>query len=293
MNMVQQLPKKGFIIQDCARGVTLIEVMMYTMIISIVMLFFTQFFAVIVKGTKMSDLQYKGLANLRGLVAKLEQDLYEANQLVHISSTSIEFRSDIVKNPNYNLNGDTDADGIPNIKDPDDDNDAQLKFTLPIDQQWRVGYDLEDDDDDNDNRIDVRIRIWKIDDSVYRDISVNEAPWGINSKILASNISSFSFKYYGSIREDLGRTIDLGNDGIPDTHDTGEGDGIISAREIDWVLPPAGHGNRSGHIDTVDELRYITMIAITSETDINSDGKQDAKLDTQIMPPLIPLKWRR
>ena len=110
---------------------------------------------------------------------------------------------------------------------------------------------------------------------------------------LAVDVSSFSFTFYGSKREDLGRNIDLGDDGVAGTGDAGEGDGVISAREIDWVQPPVGHGDRSGSVDTADERKYIASVEVYLESDTNHDGTNDAQLGTEIMPPLLPLKRRR
>lgn len=232
-----------------------------------------------------------GSADLRGALIKMESDLYEANEFIGVSKTSITFICDMLKNPAWDRNSDFDGDAIPSIKDTDVDNDAQLKFSLARDDQWRAGYNLEDDDDDNDANRDVVIQVYYSSGTLWRAISVNAGPW--QAAKLATDISSFTFTFYGSKREDLGKNIDLGNDGTASTSDTGEGDGIISEREIDWVQPTTGHGDRSGAIDTANERKYITSVEMYMEADANHDTVPDAKLGTEIMPPLLPLKRRR
>ena len=275
------------------RGVSLLEMIIYIAIISIAMAAFAKFFAGFSKTAKKSENEMKGSFDMRLLMARVEDDLYEANQVEGVSSGSITFRCDIVKTPGYLLDGDLDADGVANIKDTDDDNDASLKFSLAAAQQWQAGYDLEDDDDDKDGQVDVRLSIYYSapERKVFRALYVNGGAPAI--KELSARISSFTFISYGSKREDLGRNIDLGADGVSGTGDAGEGDGIISEREIDWVQPPAGHGDRSGGVDTAAELKYITSVAVYAEADANADRKTDSMLGTEIMPPLLALKRRR
>jgi len=168
----------------------------------------------------------------------------------------------------------------------------QQDFFLPQDQQWKVGYNLEDDDDDNDGNIDVKIRIYwdKNSKNVYREIYLNEV---LYENEVVGKVTNLEFSYSGSKREDLGKYIDVGNDGVSGTGDVGENDGKITLREIDWTLPPTGHGNRSGSVDTVQELRYITKIELKLELDKNGDGIVDAKLHTEFIPPMLSLKVRR
>lgn len=273
------------------KGVTLVELLIYVAVLSIAVAMFSKFMAGFVRTAKNSELQMLGSAELRLGLIKLESDLYEANQFIGVSAASVTFICDMLKNPAWNPDADFDADGVANIKDTDTDGDAQLKFALALDQQWQAGYDLEDDDDDNDGKRDVVIQIYYSSGTLYRAISVNEGPYQLST--LAAKISSFTFTFYGSKREDLGKNIDLGDDGTSGTSDTGEGDGVISAREIDQVQPPAGHGDRSGSIDTADERKYIASVAVHMESDPDHNGTPDAQLGTEILPPLLSLKRRR
>ena len=273
-------------------GVTLTEMIVYVAVLSIAVVMFSKYMTSSMKTAKSSESKMLGSADLRGALVKMESDLYEANEFIGVSKTSVTFICDMLKNPAWDRNADSDGDAIPNIKDPDLDNDAQSKFSLARSDQWKAGYNLEDDDDDNDGNRDVVIQFYSSSGILWRDISVNG---GAGQAVkLAADISSFTFTFYGSKREDLGKNIDLGDDGMPSTSDTGEGDGIISEREIDWVLPAqGGHGDRSGAIDTADERKYITSAAIYMEADANRDNQTDAKLGTELMPPLLPLKRRR
>ena len=274
-------------------GVTLTELIVYTAVMSIALVAFSKYFFGLTRAAKKTEHEMKGSFELRLLLSRVEGDLYEANQVEAVSSSSITFRCDLVKASSYDLDGDFDGDGVPNIKDTDDDNDAGLKFSLPADQQWTAGYDLEDDDDNNDGQPDVRVAIYyaAAEKKVYRSLSVNGGAPEV--KALAADISSFTLTAYGSKREDLGKNVDLGRDGIAGTGDAGESDGIISEREIDWVQAPAGHGNRNGRVDTAGELKYITSVAVYAEADANADGKPDSLLGTELLPPLLALKRRR
>ena len=273
------------------RGFTLTEMIVYVAILGIAVALFSRFMTGFLKTAKSSESKMAGSADLRMALMKIESDLYEANEFTGVSKTSMTFVCDMLKNPAYGRDADFDGDGVTNIKDTDSDNDAQLKFSLPREAQWRAGYNLEDDDDDNDGGRDVRIQVYCSSGSLWRSSSVNEGPW--QAVKLAASISSFTFTFYGSKREDLGKNIDLGDDGAAATGDAGEGDGIISEREIDWVQPPAGHGNRSGAVDTPDELKYLASVEVYMEADANRDTLTDAKLGTEVMPPLLPLKRRR
>ena len=273
------------------KGVTLAELIIYVAVLSIAVAMFAKFMMGFVKSSKGAEMKMLGSAELRMSLMKMERDLYEANEFTGVSAASVTFVCDMLKNRDWNPDADFDGDGVPNIKDTDADNDAQNKFSLPRDQQWQAGYNLEDDDDDNDGQLDVRVQAYYSSGTVSRGLSVNGGPWQVSE--LAVDVSSFSFTFYGSKREDLGRNIDLGDDGVAGTGDAGEGDGVISAREIDWVQPPVGHGDRSGSVYTADERKYIASVEVYLESDTNHDGTNDAQLGTEIMPPLLPLKRRR
>ncbi|OGR37544.1 MAG: hypothetical protein A2X29_00575 [Elusimicrobia bacterium GWA2_64_40] len=267
--------------------------MVYTAVLGIAVAAFSRFFFGFTRAAGKAETEMKGSFGLRLLLAKAESDLYEANQLESVSASSVTFRCDIVRAPGYGLYSDLDGDGTANIKDTDDDGDAAARFSLSAADQWRAGYDLEDDDDDNDGNVDLRVSIYysAAERKVYRSVSVNGGAPVVFE--LAAAVSSFTLTCYGAKREDLGRKIDLGGDGAAATGDEGEEDGVITEREIDWTTPPVGHGDRSGGLDTAGELKYVTSVAVYAEADTNSDGKPDSMLGAEIMPPLLALKRRR
>jgi len=272
------------------KATTLTELIIYSAILGIVVMAVIMFFTRSNISIQKSQLKVEAQEDVRVVLIEMEMDLGEANQIIASSSTAIDFICDYNKHPNYNFWGDTDSDGIINIQDPDDDNDASL--IQPPTAQWKVGYDLNDDDDDDDNQIDVKIRFYWDSSAkkIYKDAAYNGEAWGNHIDMLGEHISSFTVTYYGAKRNDLGKYIDLGNDGVSGTSDVGENDGIISATEIDMVQTPTGHGNRNGRIDTNIEMKYINSIEIYIEMDKNEDGISDYNIRTEITPQLLTLK---
>ncbi len=276
------------------KGVSLVELMVYLAVMSIAIVAFAGYFGGFMKSAKTAEHKVQASAELRLLFSRLSDGLHPAVAFTGVSASSVTILCGSEEAPWYAPAGDRDADAIPDLKDTDDDGDAAQRFSLPSSQQWQVGYDLEDDDDDNDGNRDCLKSFYFVpaERAVYLSSVYNGG--AAAAKRLGVNISSFSFIPQGSKREDLGRNIDLGNDGMPSTNDTGESDGMITAREIDWVRPAqGGHGNRSGSINTPDELKYVTTIELYAECDYNSDGRADAFLRTHISPPLLPLRRRR
>ena len=271
-------------------GVTLTELMITVAILGIITLPLTYFFANTNKGLVKTSVNLEAHEQLRQAFAHIEPVMMEANQIISANVSSMTFVADSNLSPLYLMNGDLDGDGISNIQDPDDDNDAVSSLLLPPTAQWRVGYDLKDDDDDNDGKKDVRVNIYKEEKKLYWAVSYNEAPW--IPELLLDNVTTLNFLYFGSKREDLGRNIDRGNDGNAATNDAGENDGLITQREIDWVLPPTGHGNRSGSINTANELKYIVSIYLEVGFDKNGDGQEDGILRFEFSPPLLVLKQK-
>jgi len=96
----------------------------------IIGLFISTFFQTTVRGTKKIELNSLSMTELRNILTKfeIETDIYQMNELLEISSTSIRFISDITRSPNYNPEADYDGDGIINKYDADIDNDAPTRF---------------------------------------------------------------------------------------------------------------------------------------------------------------------
>lgn len=259
-------------------GYTLLELVMAMGIMGIVCVAFSSVLKYVMKSTTTVRVQGEALEDSRQALMKIEESLTHVNEVRVASSTFIEFVTDIDESPLYDPDGDIDGDGIPNFRDGDRDGDANL--LLPATSQWRAGFNLKDDDEDGDGRIDVMRRLTLSGKDFWLDTNLNESSWTSRRKRIATNVSTFTLTYFGNKANDLGRNIDSDNDGI------------ITAREMDWVQAPAGMGNRSGGLDSANERRYITTLRVYFGMDRNSDGKSDFTVETDVYPPLLPLKSR-
>ncbi len=266
-------------------GFTLVEVLIAAGLSAILGLVMWRMLRTAAAATYQTDVRIRSDAELRGAMDRIETLLLNANAFTVATSTEVRFISDLNTAPDYAASLDFDGDGFPNSDDPDMDNDATL--IQPPTAQWKIGYNLKDDDDDADNQIDM---VWKIglstragqpNKSVTVDYSKNGEPWGGHEQVLIPNvISTGVFNFYGSENEFLspGAT----------TYDTNN-DGLVSVQEID---APANGGNGTGRIDNAAELKAIVTAALSIDVDANRDGKPDASMSTEIMPPMLYLKRR-
>ncbi|MFA6003326.1 MAG: type II secretion system protein [Elusimicrobiota bacterium] len=259
-------------------GTTLTELMIGIAIMGTVTIAFATMLRQIIKATTSAQSGGEAQEEVRQALMKAEADLLHADEITLTSATLVEFIVDLDQSPDYAPNGDIDNDGIPNYRDGDRDNDSQL--LMPATAQWQIGNNLKDDDEDGDGQIDVRERLYLSGGSLWLDTSVNEEAWGLRTKCIMANVSAFTMTYWGNKSNALGRNIDLNNDGI------------ISANEMDMTAAPNGMGNQNGSLDTKNERRYITSIGIKLGSDKNRDGKTDYAVETDIYPPLLPLKSR-
>ena len=259
-------------------GYTLVELVMAMAIMGIVCVAFASMLKYVMKSTATVRVQGEALEDSRQALMKLEEALVHVNEVRVASSTFIEFVTDIDQSPPYDPNGDFDGDGIPNVQDGDRDGDSNL--LVPATAKWRVGFNLKDDDEDGDGRIDVLRRLYLSGKDLWLETSLNESSWTSRRKRIATDVSTFTLTYFGNKANDLGRNIDSDNDGI------------ITAREMDWVQATAGMGNRSGGLDSANERRYITTIRVYFGMDRNRDGRNDFTVETDVYPPLLPLKSR-
>lgn len=263
------------------RGVTLTELMVGMAIMAIVTVAFASILRFMVKNTMTARNAGEGQEAVRQGLMKTERWLVHANEVRIASPTLVEFVLDLDQSPVYDPNGDIDGDLVSNYRDGDRDNDVSLLDSATA--QWRHGYNLKDDDEDGDGKIDVRRRIYfdAASRKLYSDMSLDEGAWGGQYRqTIMTDVSSFTLTYFGNKANALGRNIDA------------NADGIISSNEMDSVTAPNGMGDNNGKLDTANEKRYITMIRIYLASDRNRDGKTDYGVETDVYPPLLPLKSR-
>lgn len=275
---------------NCQRGMTLSEVVIVMGVVAVITIPLAKFITSLTKGVTQATVETAGAVSLRGASVKLERDFMEMNQVDVSSPTFIQFRMDSHRLPGYSGVLDGDGDGLNNLRDPDNDNDVGTLSAPSI--AWRYGDDLRDDDDDGDAQIDVQCRYYLSGRELLRDFNYNNAGWGLNVERLAKNmmVSAFRFDYFGSKNLPLGSAVDVGNDGTANTNDAGERDNIITSTEIDRCNAPVGHGDSDGQLDTDMERRYIVSIKVQMVDDTNNDGKEDFRYETELQPPLLPLK---
>lgn len=255
------------------KGYSLTEAIIYTLVLSIIILVFANLFSSIFKTSTDSEIQVRALEE--NIKAQIEECLINTNKILVASTTEVIFISDLNTSPTFDDNADFDSDNISNIIDPDVDNDANL--IVPPTDQWRRGYNLKDDDDDNDGKIDIRWKLYILNGELKSDYSLNEEPWGNHIKTICKNIMSSTtyFYYHGSketLLSDTGYAIDYNSDGI------------IASDEMDRS------GNNNGQLDLESEKNYIVTAGYGFFIDINKDNKQDYKIFGEIMPPLLYLK---
>lgn len=257
------------------RGVTLIEMMVAMTILAVICVAFAGFLRYATKAAVLENMETDSQEAVRQGLGRMELALIHANEVTIASSTIVEFIAGIDQSPNWRPNDDDDGDGVPNYLDSDMDGDAAA--VQPASATWRSGYNLTDDDENGDGKIDVRERIYLSSRTIYYDMSLDEAPWG-GSRLtkLLTNVSSFTITYYGNKANQLGSAIDT------------NGDGIISSSEMD--CDSHGGGNCNGMLDLAVEKSYITSIRLHVAVDFNKDGTNEYTIDTDVYPPLLPLK---
>jgi len=270
------------------KGFTVTELMIGMAIFAVMAISFSGLIRYAGRMTVDARVRAEAQEEVRQGLAKIEESLAHANEIIASSASLVEFVCDINRSPFYDENGDSDGDGIPNYRDTDRDADAFLLF--PATAQWRTGFNLKDDDEDGDAQIDVKVRIYLSGNEIRRDMSVNGEAWGARETKIMSNVGSLSFAYFGNKANSLGKFIDLGDDGIASTGDNGESDGVITSTEMDMVQAPTGMGDANGLLDTQNERRFVTSIRVVVGSDKNQNGSNDYVVETDVYPALLPLK---
>ncbi len=255
------------------RGTTLAEMMIAMALLGLIAVAFAGFLKYALKASVRETSQALGQESVRQGLQKMELALVHANEITVASATLVEFIAGIDQSPFWNP-AELDPNGVPFERSADFDGDAAV--IQPSSAAWRSGFNLTDDDSDNDGQIDVRQRIYFSSGAVWHDMSLNGAPWGGRVSRLLADVSTFTFTYWGNKANSLGRSIDT------------NGDGIISASEMD--CDPHSGGNCDGSLDLQIERNFITTIRIDLGVDVNHDGKTDSTIETDVYPPLLPLK---
>jgi len=255
------------------RGVTLVELMIATALMTLIAVAFAGFLKYVLRAAVVENDLAQGQESVRQGLEGLELALVHANEITIASSTLVEFIADSDQSPFWNPNA-LDCKGVPYYRSADVDCDA-ASIQTPA-NAWKSGFNLTDDDDDNDGNVDVKERVYLQNGTIYRDMSLNGAPWGGRVTKLLTNVSTFTFSYWGNKANQLGANIDL------------NGDGVISARDMDCA--PAGGGNCNGVLDLQVERNYITSIRIDVGVRTNSSSATVYQIEDDVYPPLLPLK---
>lgn len=255
------------------RGTTLTELIIAMALLALIAVAFSGFLKYALKTTVRENAEAAGQEASRQGIAKLELALVHANEVTLASSTLVEFIAGFDQSPAWNPSA-LDPNGVPFERSPDFDGDAAV--IEPSSAAWRSGFNLTDDDSDGDGQVDVKERIYFANGALWRDTSLDGEPWGGRVTKLLADVSTFTFTYFGSKGNTLGRAIDT------------NGDGIISASEMD--CDSHSGGNCSGDLDLQVERNFITTVRIDLSVDPNHDGKNDYAIETDVYPPLLPLK---
>ncbi|MFH1283673.1 MAG: prepilin-type N-terminal cleavage/methylation domain-containing protein [bacterium] len=272
-------------------GFTLIEAVISSAILVIIMLAISSFTKDTAENINSSMKHINALETGRQALRKIEMALINANELSGVYGSKVTFIADSCTMRSYDPQGDFDSDGITNKNDSDDDNDSHNAALASTADKWKYGYDIFDDDDDNNGSIDVISSIYVENNTLVQATSENGGDWV--KKTLSEGINRLTLRYFGLKQDPNCQTIDLGEDGLPGTGDTGENDGMITQAEMMNVSPAnGGQSNLNGVFDLKAERDLISSIYIEIGIDLNDDDKEEEILSVEIMPPMLPLKRR-
>jgi len=303
-------------------GFTLTEVALSTVILTILMLAFASLLKYSTVATTKILSTGESQESARIGLNKIEEALSHANEITLSSGTLIEFIDDIDQNPSYNPNacgvslnpannacGSPGANAVQNYLNPDRANTITLwpagacnstctnaPCYSPGGQWMGAGDNLQNDDEDGDCNIDVLKRIYWANGSVYLDTcidcSASNPAWGTQVQLLIPHVSSFTFTYFGSLAMPPGNGTAPGAGGTLITLDQNN-DGILEESEIE-CQPAAFNCTQctcpaTGVLTNRTLRKYIAYIDIHLEVS-NSNGATVYTVDTDVYPPLLPLK---
>ena len=230
----------------------------------------------------MVNARVKKIANEKVLAAmnKVETLLSNANRFDLATSSEVIFVADLSTDPKFDKDGDFDGDGVRNADDPNMDNDVKVSWDPA--NNWKRGYNLQDDDDDNDGRLDMRW--WIAADAATRtlwlDYQKNEEPWGSHRQQLMDHISTTTiFSFFSSNNSIL----------TPGASMYQNVWGQVTQENIDKV-PPDSCGNGNGTLDTRAEMDQIVSVRVSLGYSLVDNGRKDAGSSAEILPPPLYLK---
>lgn len=279
-------------LRTSSAGLTILELLLAMLLLSVVALAFSRFFRVVFKASIQSDVLLKGQASVRSLLHILEMDFYDMNEVVYASPTRLDFYMDSHRAPWYSPTADTDGDGFNNWRDPDDDGDA-LDARAPMTRLrdlavsissvgWRQGFDVEDDDENGDGIRDVLCRyeyappVTSTSGVLTRTFCF-DGVCGAPQIVLDRGLLEFSFDVSGTPNSlELPANADFNANGLIDRDDFDRLDGTVEAS-------PAP-------LDQFMETRWITGIRIHIVTNPSDTFRARTTIDTEINPPLLGIK---
>lgn len=274
-------------------GLTLLELLLAMLLLSVVGLAFSRFFRVVFKASIQSEVRLKGQTAVRSLLHVLEMDFYDMNEVVYASPTRIDFYMDSHRAPWYSPTADPDGDGITNLSDPDDDGDA-LDAAAPITRLrdlavsissvgWRQGFDLEDDDEDGDGLRDVLCRYEytppasPVDSGVLTRQFCFNIVCGTPTVVLDRGLRDFSFDINGTRAAlELPANADSNVNGLIDRDDFDRLDGTVEASPEP--------------LNQFMETRWITGVRVHLVINPSDTFSAPTTIDTEISPPLLGIK---
>lgn len=263
------------------RGWTMIELVVTCVIISVVLLGLVRLGRFLGINIQQGISQTDSTFNAQQLFTYVEQDLAHANEIIVATTTRVTFIADWNRTPGYSPTADQDGDLIANSVDADYDGD--LSSIVSAADQWKVGNNLKDDDDDGDAKIDFReqIMFYSTSSQVFRSYSINQADWGSARRII-DHVMKFQISYFGSAETEMGKPLDTNSDGLVTVAEMDVG--------ADGSMATVDAGQGDGWLDKKAELALINSLRLLVELDSNNDGTSDYTLESEIYPPLLPLK---
>ncbi|TXH21181.1 MAG: hypothetical protein E6Q99_10180 [Elusimicrobia bacterium] len=276
-----------------ARGLTLAELVVTSFVIGLMAVVVSLFVTQTVRSLTRGSARQKGQDLVRYAMVVLERDFNDMTEVRQGDLTTLEFYMDSRRAPWYDPFADTDADGLVNYMDPDDDGDALeagwfdgdgrgiLSFAnAPAAVPWRSGFDLDDDDENGDGNRDVicRYRYLASSQTIVADFRYDEGGW-TDEKTILTRVTNFAFDYRGSID---------GLQGVPVGSADTNNDRLLSWDEMEDLDGTAGPGGTI--LNNFNERRYVSIVSVNFQVRVNPKIDVFTPIRTEMSPPLLSVK---